>query len=96
MMRKALKDFTFSDGTFLPRGTTIAVAIRSIHHDEAFYENADAFEPFRFADLPELEGEGMKYQFASTVTEYLPFGLGRHAWYGLFFSDPSATIMKNH
>ena len=94
-MRKVLKDFTFSDGTFVPKGTTIIVASRAIHHDEAFYDNADTFEPFRYADLPELEGEGMKYQLVSTTTEYLPFGLGRHAWYGLSFSLFPIT-MKTH
>ena len=86
MTRKVLKDFMFSDGTFVPKGTTIIVAARAIHHDEEFYENADTFEPFRFVDLRGLEGEGVKYQFASTTTEYLSFGHGRHAWYGLSFS----------
>ena len=89
MTRKALKDFTFSDGTFVPKGTTIVAAIRSIHHDEEFYENADTFEPFRFADLREEDGEALKHQYASTTTEYLPFGLGRHAWYVLCFQRPS-------
>ena len=95
MTRKVLKDFMFSDGTFVPKGTTIIVAARSVQRDEAFYENANAFEPFRFADLPALEGEGMNYQFVSTTTEYLPFGHGRHAWYGLSLSL-FPTTMKNH
>ena len=85
-MRKALKGFTFSDGTFVPEGTMIMVAARSIHYDEAFYDNAHAFEPFRFAELRELEGEGVKHHFISTATEYLPFGHGRHAWYALSIS----------
>ena len=92
LTRKALKDFTFSDGTFIPKGTVIVTPIRSIHHDETFYENAHAFEPFRFADLHEEDGEGVKHQFTSTTTEYLPFGHGRYAWYGLSFS-PFPKIM---
>ena len=92
LSRKALKDFTFSDGTFLPKGTMIVAAARPIHHDGAFYENARAFEPFRFADLHEEDGEDAKYQFTSMTTEYLPFGHGRRAWYGLSLSLYPTTL----
>ena len=46
VVRKAMKDFTFSDGTFIPKGTMIGVATRSLHHDEKFYRNANVFQPF--------------------------------------------------
>jgi len=32
--RKALVDFTFSDGTVIPAGTTVATAALPVHHDE--------------------------------------------------------------
>ena len=62
LTRKALKDFTFEDGTFIPKGTAIAAAARCVHHDDAFYPNAHEFEPFRFADLREEDGEGAEHQ----------------------------------
>ena len=65
----------------------IGVATRSLHHDERFYENADAFEPFRFAEIREDNSEGVKYQFVSTAIDYLPFGLGKHAWCVVFISS---------
>jgi hypothetical protein len=34
MQRVALKDFTFSDGTTIPAGQTVAVPGYAIHHDE--------------------------------------------------------------
>ncbi|KAG5350288.1 hypothetical protein C0989_011728 [Termitomyces sp. Mn162] len=34
MQRKVLKDFTFSDGTVVPKGNDIAVANFAMHHDE--------------------------------------------------------------
>ena len=77
LSRKALKDYTFSDGTFIPKGTLIAAPTLSLHHDKNFYENPEVFEPFRFADM---RGDGPKHQFASTSMEYLPFGHGKHAW----------------
>ena len=86
LTRKALKDFTFEDGTFIPKGTAIAAAARCVHHDDAFYPNAHEFEPFRFADLREEDGEGAEHQYVSTTPEYLPFGYGRHAWCVFRFS----------
>ncbi|KAF8552481.1 cytochrome P450 [Imleria badia] len=80
LTRKALKDFTFSDGTFIPKGTSIAVASRSLHYERNFYSNPEVFEPFRFAHMDE---ESEKHQFTSTTTEYLAFGHGRQAWYSL-------------
>ena len=80
LMRKATNDFTFSDGTFIPKGTRIHVGLTALHHDNALYENPEAFDPFRFANMGE-EGQGAKHQFAATSPEYLSFGHGRHAWY---------------
>jgi cytochrome P450 len=85
-----MKDFTFSDGTFIPKGTMIGVAARCVHHDEKFYENANAFEPFRFAEMNEEDSEGVKCQFVSTAIEYLAFGHSNHAWYVVFISSSSA------
>ena len=79
-MRKAMKDFTFLDGTFIPKGTDIAAASRSVHYDEAFYPDAHEFKPFRFADLQGDE-EGVDHQYISTAPEYLAFGHGKRAWY---------------
>ena len=87
LTRKALKDFKFSDGTFIPKGTLIAAPSLSLHHDKNFFENPDVFEPFRFAHMREEDGKGSKHQFASTSIEYLPFGLGKHAWCGFCFFD---------
>ena len=84
LWRKALKDFTFSDGIFLPKGTLIGIATRSIHHDEKFYESANVFKPFRFAEMHGQDGDGAKNQFVSTTMEYLAFGHGKYAWYDTF------------
>ncbi|KAF8549780.1 cytochrome P450 [Imleria badia] len=96
LQRKALKDFTFSDGTFVPKGTMIAAASRSVHRDEAVYERALAFDPFRFAHLREEEDKGVKHQYISTTPEYLPFGHGRHACPGRFFAATELKTMLAH
>ena len=67
----------------------IGVASESLHHDEKFYEDANVFKPFRFAEMHEEDPEAVKYQFVSTAIEYLPFGHGKRAWYVVFISSSS-------
>ena len=80
VQRKALKDITLVDGTFIPKGTMVCAASYPIHHDEAHYADAEEFDPFRFSRMREKEGEGVKHQFVNTSVDYIPFGHGRHAW----------------
>lgn len=80
MTRKAVQDFTFSDGTKIPKGAFVSAAVGPRHKDGEIYEDPDVFNPWRFADLRDDEGEGAKHQMVNTSTEYIPFGLGRHAW----------------
>ena len=79
--RKAMKDVTLIDGTFIPKGTLLAAAAHPTHHDESIYANAEVFEPFRFAKMREGDGEGLKHQFVNTSVDYVSFGHGKHAWY---------------
>jgi cytochrome P450 len=80
MSRLALKDFTFSDGTFIPKGTLISAAAGPIHGDNEIYPNAAVFDPFRFSKMRDEEGEGVKHHLVTTQPDYVPFGHGRHAW----------------
>lgn len=81
MVRKAMKDFRFSDGTFIPKGGFVSAASMPTHHDDEIYSNSSTFNPWRFADLREEEGEELKHQMVSTSTKFLSFGHGKHAWY---------------
>ncbi|KAF9231273.1 cytochrome P450 [Melanogaster broomeanus] len=90
MLRKTMKDLTFSDGTFLPKGTSIIITSRPTHFDSKLYENPHTFDPFRFANMPDEDGS-FRYQLVSTNPEYLAFGHGRHACPGRFFA---ACILK--
>jgi len=96
LVRVAVKDFTFSDGTFIPKGTYVAAPSRPLHLDDELYENANTFDPFRFSDMRDEEGGGTKHHFVSTSPEYLPFGHGRHACPGRFFAANELKSMLAH
>jgi cytochrome P450 len=83
MRRTALKDFTFSDGTFIPKGTHVAAIVRPVHLDEEIYEDPLSFKPFRFAEACEGANgarDAVKNQMITTSLQYLPFSHGKHAW----------------
>jgi len=94
--RKALQDFTFSDGTFIPAGSFVAAAALPTHFDERYYENPDIFNPWRFAEMRSEDGEGLKHQMVTTSTEYVTFGHGRHACPGRFFAAQELKAMMAH
>ncbi|TBU36871.1 cytochrome P450 [Dichomitus squalens] len=85
--RKALKDVRLSDGTVIPTGTMVNMNTHRLHLDDACYPNANEFDPFRFARIREVDGEGTKHQFVHTSNQYVAFGIGRHACPGRFFAS---------
>ncbi|KAF9235148.1 cytochrome P450 [Melanogaster broomeanus] len=96
MFRRAMKDFTFSDGTVIPKGTFLAFASQSTHLDSELYEDTDMFDPFRFSDTRDEDGKGLKRQFVSIDPEYLAFGHGKHACPGRFFAATYLKTMLAH
>ncbi|KAK7682140.1 hypothetical protein QCA50_014726 [Cerrena zonata] len=96
MTRLTLQDFTFSDGTFVPKGELISAAMHPMHHDSDVYTDPDIFNPWRFADLRSNEGEELKHQLVSTNSEYITFGHGRHACPGRFFAANELKGMLAH
>ncbi|KAJ3480751.1 hypothetical protein NLI96_g8124 [Meripilus lineatus] len=96
MTRLALQDFQFSDGTRIPQGTFVSIAAEATHRDDNVYDEANQFNPWRFANLREEEGEGLKHQMVSTSPQYTPFGHGKHACPGRFFAANELKAMMAH
>jgi len=83
MQRKAMKDFTFSDGTFIPKGTILAATVGPVDVDEEIYEDPLTFKPFRFAEArkgADDARDAVKNQMVTTSVQHLAFGHGKHAW----------------
>ena len=81
MSRLAMKDFTFSDGTFIPQGTFVSAIAMPMHRDDEFYPDGEMFNPWRFSEMRDEDGEGLRHQMVSTGSDYIAFGHGKHAWY---------------
>lgn len=68
----------------IPAGTNIVCVSQSTHSDAENYANPDIFDPFRFVDMRDADGDGdgafNRHQFVSTNPEFIAFGHGRHAW----------------
>ncbi|KIM38977.1 hypothetical protein M413DRAFT_447338 [Hebeloma cylindrosporum] len=96
MQRVAVKDHTFTDGTMVPRGTTLAVALDSVHLNENIYSDPLTFDPFRFVKLKEQDTTGRKFDIVTTSVESLAFGHGRHACPGRYFAACELKVMFAH
>ncbi|KAF8526929.1 cytochrome P450 [Hysterangium stoloniferum] len=90
LTRKALVDFTFSDGTVIPKGTLISAAATPMHLDNEIYADAGVFNGFRFNGI---NGQGVESQFTSTNPDFISFGHGRHACPGRFFVANELKVM---
>ena len=83
MVRAARRDITLCDGTRIHKGAIVSAAVYPLHRDDAMFENAGMFDPFRFARIHAAAGtEDNTLNLQATITsqEYLPFGHGPYAW----------------
>lgn len=74
MVRKAVKDYTFMDGTFIPKDTIVCTAT-AVHQDEDNYTNPEVFDGFRFVGMEESEGDNGKHQMVNYTHSFKVYGL---------------------
>ena len=96
MQRVTVKDHTFTDGTKVPSGTTVAVALDSVHLNDKIYPDALTFDPFRFVKLKEQDATGRKFDIVTTSNDSLAFGHGRHSCPGRYFAACELKLMFAH
>ena len=91
----AVQEYKFSDGTVVPRGTTVGVAIEAAHLNGAVYEDPETFDPFRFVKMRERNAS-KKFDMVSTSCNSLAFGHGIHACPGRYFAASELKLMLAH
>jgi len=96
LQRTAVNDYTFSDGTMIPRGTMVAVALDNIYLNEKVYPDPLTFDPWRFVKLKEQDTSGKRFDMVTTGLDSLAFGHGRHACPGRYFAACELKLMFAH
>lgn len=95
MRRRVVRDFTLSDGTVLPAGSTIALPSVALR-DPAFFDRPEEYQGSRFLKMRQEAGSQNKWQFVSTSKEMFGFGHGTHACPGRFFASDEAKVALVH
>ncbi|KAF8970278.1 hypothetical protein BGZ46_010508 [Entomortierella lignicola] len=78
LVHRARKDVTLSNGMVISKGSSVIVNFRSAHQGPEQGEDVTEFRPWRFVG---------KVKAASKAgSDYLPFGMGKHACPGRFLA----------
>lgn len=72
---------TLPNGVHIPQGVKVGVSQYSIHHDEDVYQNALAFDAFRFSRSENEENSDKRPAIVRTSPTFMAFSHGPHAWY---------------
>ena len=94
LSRVAVDDFTFSDGTTIPRGTFVSVSTDNAHLNHKVYEDPLKFDGFRFSKM--RDGSAKNAEMVSSSPDHIPFGLGRHVCPGRYFAACELKLMLAH
>ncbi|KAK2054641.1 cytochrome P450 [Colletotrichum caudatum] len=87
--RRLLKPVTLSNGVVLPQGVWVASGLINTTRDEAYFEEPNSFNPYRFMDL--RSGKAKDPLNYGNKEENQSFGYGRHSCPGRFLA---ATEIK--
>lgn len=93
MHRVMLQSHQLSDGTLLPKGAHISMAVNAIQNDPAVTPEPDTFDGLRYYKLRQNDGESHLHQFATTQENVLNFGHGAKACPGRFFASLEIKII---
>ncbi|KAK0702528.1 cytochrome P450 [Apiosordaria backusii] len=95
MRRVATSSFTLSDGTYISKGSIIAVSAERMW-DPTVYPGSESWDGSRFLKMRSVPGSEHVAQLVSTSTEHMGFGHGQHACPGRFFAGNEVKIALLH
>lgn len=95
MRSYALQDVTFSNGTFVPKGELVAVAVDRMSN-ETVWNRPLKWDPHRFMRMREDPETASKAQFENTGGDHLGFGWHPRACPGRFFAAKEVKILLSY
>jgi cytochrome P450 len=95
MRRIATKCVQLSDGTKLPKGSSMMV-LADRHWDPSVYTNPDQYDGYRFLRMRTEPGKETAASLVGTSPDHLGFGYGLHACPGRFFAAHEVKIAMCH
>ncbi|EJT96539.1 cytochrome P450 [Dacryopinax primogenitus] len=93
MGRKAMKDLTLSDGTFVPKGASVVMNLWGIHHDPTIFPKPLEFDPLRYSRRIEAGESEAGNSLATASGEFLFWGGGSHVCAGRHFASQEMKTM---
>ncbi|OAA38538.1 Cytochrome P450 [Metarhizium rileyi] len=95
MKRYAEESITLSDGTVIPKGSLLVVAMQDMW-DESKYPNARQFQSDRFLKRRQVPGQESSAELSSSTSDHMGFGFGRHACPGRFYASALIKLLLCH
>nr|A0A0E3D8P8.1 RecName: Full=Cytochrome P450 monooxygenase penQ; AltName: Full=Penitrem biosynthesis cluster protein Q [Penicillium crustosum]AGZ20192.1 cytochrome P450 monooxygenase [Penicillium crustosum] len=96
LARQATRDFQFSNGLKLPRGTWVFAPNGPMLFDESLYPAGSQFDGLRFWKLAEQTQKPHDYRLVTASSKYLQFGDGRHTCPGRFMAADEIRLIVAH
>lgn len=84
--RLAMRDFELDDGTFVPRGTFLALDASQGYLDGEQWKDPGVFDPLRFYRLRQAEGAQNSHLFVTSNPQHMSWGQGKHTCPGRKFA----------
>ncbi|KAG8156754.1 hypothetical protein KVR01_013359 [Diaporthe batatas] len=91
--RLAMRDFGLDDGTFVPRGTFLALDASQGYLDGEQWEHPEVFDPLRFYRLRHAEAAQNSHLFVTSNPQHMSWGQGKHACPGRFFAGHMIKVI---
>ncbi|KZT50825.1 cytochrome P450 [Calocera cornea HHB12733] len=93
MGRKAMRDVTLSDGTFVPKGAKVMLNLYGVHHDPELFPRPDEFDPWRYSRRVEAGESEAGNALATASSDFLFWGGGTHVCAGRYFAAQEMKTM---
>ncbi|OHF04576.1 P450 monooxygenase [Colletotrichum orchidophilum] len=95
MRSYALRDVTFSNGTFIPKGELVAVAADRMNNPNV-WEEPEKYDPYRFMRMRQDPEKAAGALLENTSADHVGFGWNPRACPGRFFAAKEVKILLAH